>query len=287
MNSPQSNTRAAADDQTLNKRESFAADLFKGKKVLVTGASRGIGRACALSFGRLGADLALLSRRSEGLDALKEELLHISPGLFIVQEAIDVADAERMQVCVDSVKKRLGGVDILINNAGIYITEEADGHSIETWRRTLDTNLTSAMVASSRVLGDMVSRRWGRVINISSMSGKVGEAFGSAYSASKFGLIGLTQSIALEVASAGVTVNAVCPGWVATDMAFDQIQDKKWCELNDIPAVESMDIARLSVPQNRFIEPAEVAALVTYLATDDARGITGQAINICGGLSIH
>jgi len=287
VKSPQSKKQASPDDQSLSQTQSFIPDLFKGKKVLITGASRGIGRACALSFARLGADLGLMAKRVEGLEDLKSDLLHISPDLFIVQEAVDVMQAEQLKVCVDSVKKSLGGIDILINNAGIYITEEADGHSIETWRQTMDTNLTSAMVACAVVLGDMAARGWGRIINISSMSGKVGEAYGSAYSASKFGLIGLTQSMALEVASAGVTVNAVCPGWVATDMAFDQIQDKKWCGLNQIEPDESMDIARLSVPQQRFIEPAEVAALVTYLATDDARGITGQAINICGGLSVH
>jgi NAD(P)-dependent dehydrogenase (short-subunit alcohol dehydrogenase family) len=162
-----------------------------------------------------------------------------------------------------------------------------EGHDLDVWRRTLDTNMTSAMVASSLVLPEMVTRKWGRVINISSISGKAGEAFGAAYSASKFGLIGLTQSMALEVARFGVTVNAVCPGWVATDMAFSQINDPQWCQLNNLPPAESLDIARLSVPQERFIEPGEVASLVVYLSTDDARGITGQAINICGGLSVH
>jgi len=287
LKTPQGKKQASPDDQSLSQKQTFIPDLFKGKKVLVTGASRGIGRACALSFAGLGADLGLLSLRAEGLNTLKEDLLHISPDLFIVQEAIDVMQAEQLKVCVDNVKKSLGGIDILINNAGIYITEEANGHSLETWQKTMDTNLTSAMVTCSVVLADMVAQGWGRIINISSMSGKVGEAYGSAYSASKFGLIGLTQSIALEVAAAGVTANAVCPGWVATDMAFDQIQDSKWCGLNQIEPNDSMDIARFSVPQQRFIDAAEVAALVTYLASDAARGITGQAINICGGLSVH
>jgi NAD(P)-dependent dehydrogenase (short-subunit alcohol dehydrogenase family) len=270
-----------------NTHSAFSPLLFKGKKVLVTGASRGIGRACALSFGRLGADLAILSRRPEGLCRLKADLDEISSNLLIVDEVIDVAQPQALKDCMKRVKEKLGRVDILVNNAGIYITEEVDGHSLAVWQQTLDTNLTSAMVASSCVLEGMVAQKWGRVINISSMSGKVGEAFGSAYSASKFGLLGLTQSMALEVARFGVTVNAICPGWVATDMAFDQIKDPQWCRLNNIEPADSLDIARLSVPQERFIEAAEVAALVTFLATDDARGITGQAINICGGLSIH
>jgi NAD(P)-dependent dehydrogenase (short-subunit alcohol dehydrogenase family) len=273
--------------ETINQSSSFAPRLFKDKKVLVTGASRGIGRACALSFGRLGADLALLSRRPEGLNKVKEQLNEISSNLLIVDEVIDVSQHEKLKDCLKRVKERLGSIDILINNAGIYITEEVNGHSLSAWQSTIDTNLTSAMVASSFVLADMVAQKWGRVINISSMSGKAGEAYGSAYSASKFGLIGLTQSMALEVARYGVTVNAVCPGWVRTDMALEQINDPRWCALNDIEQADSLDIARLSVPQERFVEASEVAALVTYLATDDARGITGQSINICGGLSIH
>jgi NAD(P)-dependent dehydrogenase (short-subunit alcohol dehydrogenase family) len=270
-----------------NCKTAFSPALFKGRRVLVTGASRGIGRACALAFGQMGADLAILSRRAEGLSQLKKELDEISSNLLVVDEVVDVSLSLDLQESLERVQKRLGGVDILINNAGIYITEEVDGHSLTGWQSTLDTNLTSAMVASSCLIKGMVMQKWGRVINISSMSGKTGEAFGSAYSASKFGLIGLTQSMALEVARYGVTVNAVCPGWVATDMAFDQISDPQWCRLNNIDSAHSLEIARLSVPQERFIEASEVAALVTYLASDDARGITGQAINICGGLSIH
>jgi NAD(P)-dependent dehydrogenase (short-subunit alcohol dehydrogenase family) len=273
--------------ETKNKDSSFLPSLFKGKKVLVTGASRGIGRACALSFGRLGADLAIFSRGAESLSRLKAELNEMSSNLLLVDEIIDVAQPQELRDCLERVKEKLGTIDILINNAGIYMTAEVDGHDLSTWQKTLDTNLTSAMVASSFVLEGMVAQKWGRVINVSSISGKMGEAYGSAYSASKFGLIGLTQSMALEVARFGVTVNAVCPGWVATDMAFDQIKDHQWCQLNNIEPAHSLDIARLSVPQERFIEASEVASLITYLATDDAQGITGQAINICGGLSVH
>jgi ketoreductase len=132
----------------------------------------------------------------------------------------------------------------------------------------------------------MIERKWGRIINISSISGQKAEAYGTAYSASKFGLIGVTQSLALELARHGITVNSVCPGWVETDMAQEQINDPEWCRLNDINPEESLDIARLSVPQMRLIQPDEVAGLVGYLCSDRAKGITGQAINICGGLSI-
>ncbi|MBU6451304.1 MAG: SDR family oxidoreductase [Cyanobacteria bacterium REEB67] len=265
----------------------FAPQLFRGKRVLITGASRGIGRACSLAFARLGADLVLISKNAQNLSAVQKELGLLGSGQTVLIEAADLADAEALNATLKRIKDRLDGIDILINNAGIYITEAVADHSLASWQRTMDTNLTSAMLLSSQLVSGMVDRRWGRIINISSMSGRSGEAYGAAYSASKFALIGLTQSLALEVAVTGVTVNAVCPGWVATDMAFGQLTDQRWCELNQLEVAHSVDTAKFSVPQQRLIEASEVADLVIYLATDAARGITGQAINICGGLSIH
>ena len=133
----------------------------------------------------------------------------------------------------------------------------------------------------------MIERNWGRIINISSISGKVAEAFGAAYSASKFAIIGLTQSMALEAAKHAITVNAICPGWVDTKMAGDQLSDDNYLSLTEQEPSQALEIARLSVPQMRFIAPEEVASLVVYLCSEQARGITGQAINICGGLSLH
>ena len=127
----------------------------------------------------------------------------------------------------------------------------------------------------------------GRIVNISSISGKSGEPYGAAYSSSKFAMIGLTQSLALEVARHGITVNAVCPGWVETDMAYEQLTDRRWCELNSLPVEDSVEIARLSIPREKFVKAEEVAALVRFLCSEDAQSITGQAINICGGLSLH
>ena len=265
----------------------FAPQLFKGKRVLLTGASRGIGRACSIAFASLGADLVLLSKNAQNLAALQKELEPLSSGPTALFEAVDLADAEALNASLKRIKDKLDGVDILINNAGIYITEAVAEHSLANWQRTMDTNLTSAMLLSSQLVSGMVERQWGRIINISSMSGRSGEAYGAAYSASKFALIGLTQSLALEVAAAGVTVNAICPGWVATEMAFEQLNDPRWCELNHLEVAQSVDVAKFSVPQQRLIEASEIADLVVYLATDAARGITGQSINICGGLSIH
>ena len=268
----------------------FAPHLFNGRKVLITGASRGIGAACARAFAELGADLALLSKSAERLTLVTEQLKKIDMAgrtVSVVSEAVDITDPIQLAAGLKRIQDKVGTIDILVNNAGIYITEEVQAHRLEKWQRTIDTNLTSAMVTSSQLVGAMVAQKWGRVINISSLSGKVGEAYGAAYSASKFGLLGLTQSLALEVAASGVTANAICPGWVATDMAFEQINDAHWCELNGLEQSQSLDIAKFSVPQQRLIDAEEVASLVIYLATDAARGITGQSINICGGLSIH
>jgi 3-hydroxybutyrate dehydrogenase len=259
--------------------------ILQGHTAVVTGASRGIGQAIAIMLARQGADLAIAARSFDRLESVKQEIESLS--VRCIARAVDVSRPEDLERFVKEVADNLAAPDILINNAGVYVTQAVVDHAVDTWRSVLDTNLTSAMWASKCVLADMMKRRWGRIVNISSISGKMGEAYGAAYSASKFGMVGLTQSLALEVARHGITVNAVCPGWVKTDMAVGQLTDERWCELNGIAPEESQEIALLSVPQGRFIEPDEVAALVCFLCTEQARSITGQAINICGGLTLH
>ncbi len=273
----------------------MAAGLLRGKAALVTGASRGIGRAIALQLAEAGAHVALVARDMGKLEDLSRRL--DSTGAKTVYNSFDLALEDSITKLVNWLEEKDFHVDILVNNAGIYgtdsITMEEDcgwdsgaKSSLALWNKTLAVNLSAAFGLARLLAPQMVEKRWGRIINISSISGQKAEVFGTAYSASKFGLIGVTQSLALELARHGVTVNSVCPGWVATDMAQDQINDPEWCRLNDINPEESLDIARLSVPQMRLIQPDEVASLVGYLCTDSARGITGQAINICGGLSI-
>jgi 3-hydroxybutyrate dehydrogenase len=251
----------------------------------VTGASRGIGRSIALELAKAGASLALVSRNEKLLQRVAEEAKNI--GVKCLYEVFDVSDEHRLESFVHEVHQQLGSLDILINNAGVYETSSLANQPLDSWRRLLEINLTAAMRASRVVVPLMLRKNWGRIISVSSISGKAGEPFGAAYSASKFGLIGMSQSLALEVAEHGITVNTVCPGWVDTDMAHEQLNSAQWCELNGIPVDDSEEIARLSVPQKRLIEPEEVASLVVYLCSEGARGITGQAINICGGLSLH
>jgi NAD(P)-dependent dehydrogenase (short-subunit alcohol dehydrogenase family) len=257
-----------------------------GRKIaFITGASRGIGRALAERLAQDGFDLALFARSEDLLSQLEADLRahSVSAQAF----PVDVSDSDKFCAALESARENLGVPQVLINNAGVYYTQAVERHSVELFREVLETNLTSALNACQFVVSGMKELGWGRIVNISSISGRVAEAYGAAYSASKFGMIGLTQSLALEVAEHGITVNAVCPGWVATEMARAQLNDETWCKLNQLEVSQSEEIARLSVPQKRLIQPEEVAHLVSFLCSENARGITGQSINICGGLSLN
>ena len=255
------------------------------KSAFITGASRGIGRAVAERLAQDGFDIALFARSEDLLFQLEADLkaMKVQAKAF----PVDVSSASKFVSALEHAREFLGAPAVLVNNAGVYYTQSVEGHSVELFKDVLETNLTSALNACQFVVSAMKGENWGRIVNISSISGKVAEAYGAAYSASKFGLIGLTQSLALEVAQHGITVNAVCPGWVATEMARAQLNDEKWCALNQLEVSQSEEIARLSVPQQRLIQPEEVAHLVSFLCSENARGITGQSINICGGLSLN
>jgi NAD(P)-dependent dehydrogenase (short-subunit alcohol dehydrogenase family) len=256
-----------------------------GKTAFITGASRGIGRALAERLAQDGFDIALFARSEDLLSKLESDLKAL--GVRAEAFRVDVSDAPRFSEALENARRKCGAPAVLVNNAGVYYTQSVEGHSIDLFNEVLETNLTSALNACQFVVSDMKKNSWGRIVNISSISGKVAEAFGAAYSASKFGMIGLTQALALEVAEHGITVNAVCPGWVATEMTRAQLNDEKWCALNHLEVSQSEEIARLSVPQKRLIQPEEVAHLVSFLCSENARGITGQSINICGGLSLN
>ena len=256
----------------------------KDRVALVTGASKGIGKTIALAFAGQGFSLGICGRNEKNLEVTKNDILKL--GVKCTAIVCDIQKENEIEAMVESVHKSLGPISYLVNNAGIHATQPVAGHPLELWNEIVNTNLTGSFLTSKHCLPSMTSMNFGRIVNISSISGVRGEIWSSAYSASKFGIIGFTQSLALETARHNITVNAICPGWVETKMSREQMKDEDWCKLNNLDPNESVELTKLSVPQMRFIDPAEIADLTLYLCSDKAGSITGQAINICGGLSL-
>jgi NAD(P)-dependent dehydrogenase (short-subunit alcohol dehydrogenase family) len=250
-----------------------------GRVALVTGGGRGIGRAIALALAAEGARVAVTARSAAEIDAVAAEIR--GGGGDALAVPLDVADPAAVRDAFATVGARLGPVDVLVNNAGIgrsALTWKTDD---EVWRTTIETNLSGTFYCMREALGPMVERGWGRVVNVASVAGKVGAPYIGAYSASKHAVIGLTRSAALEVATYGVTVNAVCPGYVdtpMTDMSISNIVAK-----TGLGADEARRRLEAQSPQRRIITPEEVAFLVVTLTRDEAHGINGQAVNLDGG----
>lgn len=233
------------------------------KNVLVTGASRGIGKAIAqeLSF-----DYNVFAvARDEKL--LKE----LNATDYCVCDLSNENDLSKLS---DFIKKN--NIDILINNAGEYIYSKIEDVKSEQILSIFKTNAIAPMILMSKVVPYMKSKKWGRIVNIGSISGVMGEACASAYSATKASLIGLTKATALELAQDNITVNTINPGWVDTELGKTSIEDSEFAEDEIVECI----------PQKRFVEPVEVANLVKYLISEQAKGITGQSINLCAGLSV-
>ncbi len=251
--------------------------ILKGKVAIVTGGGTGIGRALTRALAAEGAQVALSGRRAHLLDAASRELAGL-PGrvLAVPGDARVRRDVENL---VDRVVEQWGGLDILVNNAGRSGRTPIDQENEVLWRDIIETNLIGMYLMTWAALRRM--RDGGRVINLSSVLGKFGVPGYTAYCASKHGVIGFTRSLALEVAERGITVNAVCPGWVETDMAEQGMRET--AAVIGITQEEFKQRALEAVPIKRFVEAEEVAALVLYLASPAAQAMTGQAINICGG----
>ncbi len=254
---------------------------FIGKVVLVTGASRGIGRAIAETFADEGAWVALCARGREDLEELATEL-NQGDGRAVAIPC-DVTAKEQVEEALQKLSRTWGKLDILVNNAGASGRTPMDEPSDDLWHNILATNLTGAYTITKASL-ELMNSGSGRIINISSVLGRFGVPGYAAYCTSKHGLIGLTRALALELVSRGITVNAISPGWVSTDMADKGIRET--AEVMGITPEEFREQAIEAVPIRRFIEPEEVAKLVLYLASNDASGITGQTYNLCGGQSM-
>jgi len=253
--------------------------MVKGRVALVTGGGTGIGKAIGLQLAKNGARVAIASRNRSHLDAASAEFRSLSLPVLPVQ--MDVRNKKDVQRAVSEVVAEWGEIHILVNNAGISGLITTDDPDDTKWYDILDTNLNGMYLITKEVLQHMPEHQGGRVINVSSVLGKFGVPGYTAYCTTKHGMIGFTRALALEVVNRGITVNAICPGWVDTEMATQGI--KETAALQGITPEEFKAQAVAAVPIKRFLEADEVAGLVCYIASDLARGITGQAINICGG----
>jgi len=239
---------------------------FTGKIVLVTGASRGIGQAIAKTFKDLGATVIGTATSEKGASAISEALAGSGNGMVL-----NVADAASCEACIKAVTEEFGAPDILVNNAGITRDNLLMRMKDDEWDQVINTNLAGIYRMSKGVLRGMMKKRWGRIISVSSVVGLMGNPGQCNYAAAKAGIMGFSRSLAKEVASRGITVNAVAPGFIATDMTDALTEEQKKAILANVPAGE------LGAPE-------DIANTVAFLASDGARYITGEVISVNGGM---
>jgi 3-oxoacyl-[acyl-carrier protein] reductase len=242
---------------------------LSGRVAFVTGASQGIGRACALKLATEGAAVAVAARNLEKLNVLVSEIT--GTGGKAEACALDITDEEQIKASIKSVIAQFGKIDILVNNAGITRDQLVMRMKRADWDAVLQTNLTSAYLCIQQVSSSMLKQRWGRIINIASVFGQMGQAGQANYSASKAGLIGLTMAIARELGSRNITCNAVAPGFIETAMT-------------EVLGDEFKQNAAKQIPLGRVGSSADVASAVAFLASDDASYITGHVLNVNGGM---
>jgi len=242
---------------------------LKDKVALVTGASQGIGRATSLALAEAGAKVAVAARNTEKLASLVSEIE--ATGGEALTVPMDVADAAQVKNGFQQILGKFGKLDILINNAAITRDTLALRMKLEDWEAVLRTNLTGAHLCIQQALGAMLRQRSGRIINLSSVVAETGNAGQANYVASKAGLIGLTRAIAVEVASRGITVNAVAPGFIETPMTDPLPQELK-------------DKMKSLIPLGHFGKDRDIASAIVFLASDEAGYITGQVLDVNGGM---
>lgn len=244
--------------------------------VFITGAGRGVGRAIALRFANDGYAVAAAGRTGGPLEDTCRDIA--AAGAAGAAFPCDVTSHDQVNAAVASAERTLGPIDVLVNNAGISESAPFAGMDDEMWHRAIAVNLTGTYYCMRAVAPGMFSRGRGRIINIASTAGKVGYPYTAAYVASKHGVLGLTRAVALEAAPKGVTVNAICPGWIDTDMtrrSIDRIVEKTGRTMEEARrAIETMN------PGGRLIRPDEVAAVAAYLASAEAATVNGQALDV-------
>lgn len=253
---------------------------FENQVAVITGGANGIGQACAYRFAEEGAKIACLDMADEKNEATAAECRKF--GVEALAFHCDVTDAANLADIVKTVMEKWGRIDVLVASAGIYTGTPLADVPLKQWQRTIDINLTGTFLSNQAVAPIMMKQKSGSIINISSMAGKTSWVASAEYSASKSGVIGLTRSVAMELAPFGATANAVCPGNTLTDMvrgvaakvgALDGMSGEDWLKMraNDCP-------------MKRIAEPWEIAGVVAFLASKDSRYLTGQALEVDGGL---
>lgn len=253
---------------------------LQDKITLITGASRGIGRAIAEAYAREGARLALVATDRDKLSSLQQSLGLPTERVLILP--VDVRDRQACNQAVDQVRQRWGAVQVLVNNAGVYRAKPFLSYDDQDFQDLLDVNLFGVLHFMQACLPDMQNQRQGSIVNIASTAGKWGSRNQSAYNTSKHAVVGLTRCVALEAAAHQVRVNAICPGFVQTDM----VENLK-AEVARSAGVSEQDFMAMAlsrVPLGRIIEPDEIAALAVYLGADESRGVTGQSMMVDGGM---
>ena len=249
---------------------------------LVTGATSGIGLEVATHLANLGMRVYICARDKDRLDATLDELR--AAGHEVAGSCCDVAKPAEIRDLVRAAVEQYGPIDVLVNNAGRSGGGATAQLADDLWNDVIATNLTSVFLVTKEVLtnGGMLAKDKGRVISIASTGGKQGVVFAAPYSASKHGVVGFTKALGLELARTGITVNAVCPGFVETPMA-ERVREH-YAGIWGVSAEETFDRITQRVPMGRYVLPSEVAAMVGYLTSDGAAAVTAQALNVCGGL---
>ncbi len=247
------------------------------RTVVVTGGGRGIGRAIAMSFAAPGAHVVITSRTASQLEQTAADIQ--AKGARATAITMDVSDEASVAHGLGTLHGQVTEVDVLVNNAGVGGGEVVQGSDVARWKRTIDTNLTGMYLVTRQIIPLMA--QGGRLINLSSVLGRFGAPGYTAYCASKHGVIGFTRALSLETLKRKITVNAIAPGWVDTDMAALGMAQGATHAKTSFEEFKDRQIS--AVPIKRFIDPAEVAALVRFLCGPDASAITGQTYNICGG----
>ena len=277
-----------------------SADTLGGKVAWITGGATGMGFATAQALSKAGVAIAIGSLTDElgapmapgqtaltlGEDRLQDSAQALrEAGNEVLAQSLNVADRESVESCYQQIVDTLGPIDILVNAAGSSGRHTVVGHPDELWDAMLSVNLTGAYRTTKLCLPGMLERGWGRVVNFSSTAGLVGGELHAAYCAAKAGLLGLTRCVAIEAAARGVTCNAICPGWVATEQNYHGMERE--VELVGLSGTSVEDYREMMAqkwsPQKRFLQPEEPGAYAAFLCSNAAAGITGEALRISGG----